>query len=178
MKISYNTPSKKSFNEPKSFTLDFAKDNNYSKFYIKTTDNCINYKKKGFIDGLIDGMHHKFPWLNNDSKKTILTTPFESIEFNKPDFTYLYTSPYALNLEWNKAASKLTSLLNNMNQESYDFYIGDTPVKVFGNYIQVGYDIIPTFTSKNYFSSFDKKKTIKLYEVVTTINEIELEVAA
>ena len=169
-----------SFNETKPFTLNLNKDNSYNKFYIKTTDNCSNYsKKKGFIDGLIDGINTKFPWLHgNKSENIILTTPFESLEFAKPNYDYSYISPYALNLEWNKAATKLTSALYGMGKKSYDFYYGDLPVKVFGNYIQIGYDIIPTFTSANYFEQFDEKKTITLYEVVTTINAIELELAA
>lgn len=168
-------------NNLNTFKLNYPKKNTYSKFTIKTTDN-LNYhadgfKKKGFIDGLIDGIKASTPWLNNN-KKITLTTPFECIEIDKPNYSYSYISPEMLNLEWNKASTKLINTLYGIKEKSYDFYIGDLPVKVFGNYIQIGFDIIPTFTNSNFFTSFDNKKTITLYEVVTTINSIELEVAA
>ena len=58
------------------------------------------------------------------------------------------------------------------NHSSYDFKINGVPVKIHGNYIQVGSQIIPKFTTTKYFNSIPKKDRIMIYSISMSINAI------
>jgi hypothetical protein len=86
----------------------------------------------------------------------------------------MFISPSMLNLEWNKAATKLKELAYYTKNKSYDFLIGDVPVKIHGNYIQVGYDIIPTFTKSSFFDDYSDEDRATLYEISLSINILNI----
>ena len=107
-----------------------------SKYFTTTTSS----KKSDYTISILDKIKSIFPWANkNDNKYTILTldnAPYEN-------YTILDITPKALNLEWNKAASRLFDYIYYTENPSYDFKIGDIPVKIHGNYIQVGSRLFP-----------------------------------
>lgn len=87
---------------------------------------------------------------------------------------FLDITPEALNLEWNKAASRLFDYIYYTENPSYDFKIGDIPVKIHGNYIQVGSRLIPKFTNSSFFNDLPKKDRIILYNISMNINSLEI----
>lgn len=138
-------------------TADYSSFNNdFAKFNID-----LDYKKNDnddFITNILKKINNTFSW----SKK------------NKDEYTYtiLNVTPEMLNLEWNKAASLLNNYDYYTDHPSYDFKINGIPVKVHGNYIQVGSRIIPKFTTTKYFNSIPKKDRIMIYSISMSINAI------
>lgn len=138
-------------------TADYNSFNNdFAKFNID-----LDYKKNDnddFITNILKKINNTFSW----SKK------------NKDEYTYtiLNVTPEMLNLEWNKAASLLNNYDYYTDHPSYDFKINDIPVKVHGNYIQVGSRIIPKFTTTKYFNSVPKKDRIMIYSISMSINSL------
>lgn len=131
-----------------------------------------NTKKtnKGYVDNLLDKAYDTFlPWMKK--KDNIIYIDFDSKE-KTYDYTILDVTPMALNLEWNKAVSKLMEYAYYLDNPTYDYMIGNTPIKIHGNYIQVGSKIIPTFTNSKFFSKCDKETQINLYNIAVTINMI------
>lgn len=142
-------------NNNKTFNLDLSK-------YDKPIE-----KKGDYITDILNKMKNIFPW-TKDKDDTI------TIDIIPMDFTYGNITAEALNLEWNKAATRLHDYIYYSEHPSYDFKIGDIPVKIHGNYIQVGSRIIPNFTTSGFFNKLTKKERIKLYQISLTINEIEI----
>ena len=73
-----------------------------------------------------------------------------------------------------QAASRLFDYIYYTENPSYDFKIGDIPVKIHGNYIQVGSRLIPKFTSSSFFNDLPKKDRIILYNISMNINSLEI----
>ena len=95
MTYKYNTVNNTAKNNT---NLDYTID--LSKYFTTTTSS----KKSDYTISILDKIKSIFPWANkNDNKYTILTldnAPYEN-------YTILDITPEALNLEWNKAASRL-----------------------------------------------------------------------
>lgn len=144
MTYKYNTVN----NTAKSNTnLDYTID--LSKYFTTTTSS----KKSDYTISILDKIKSIFPWANkNDNKYTM----------------------EALSLEWNKAASRLFDYIYYTENPSYDFKIGNIPVKIHGNYIQVGSRLIPKFTSSSFFNDLPKKDRIILYNISMNINSLEI----
>lgn len=162
MTYKYNTVNNTAKNNT---NLDYTID--LSKYFTTTTSS----KKSDYTISILDKIKSIFPWANkNDNKYTILTldnAPYEN-------YTILNITPEALNLEWNKAASRLFDYIYYTENPSYDFKIGDIPVKIHGNYIQVGSRLIPKFTSSSFFNDIPKKDRIILYNISMNINSLEI----
>ena len=143
----FNSTSTADYN---SFNNDFAKLN--IDLDYKENDN------DDFITNILKKINNTFSW----SKK------------NKDEYTYtiLNVTPEMLNLEWNKTASLLNNYDYYTDHPSYDFKINGVPVKVHGNYIQVGSRIIPKFTTTKYFNSVPKKDRIMIYSISMSINSL------
>lgn len=127
--------------------------------------------KKNYVDDLLLKARNTF--LNWDTKKK----KDGMIYFELPKDNYYKMNAVddkILNLEWNKAATYLKDYLYYSARPSYDFLIGDTPVKIHGNYIQVGSLIIPTFTKSSWFKDLDKETKMTIYNISITINSIEI----
>ena len=94
MTYKYNTVNNTAKNNT---NLDYTID--LSKYFTTTTSS----KKSDYTISILDKIKSIFPWANkNDNKYTILTldnAPYEN-------YTILDITPEALNLEWNKAASR------------------------------------------------------------------------
>lgn len=152
--------SKKGNNKYNFNSYEFINPNYYS-----TKDN-----KKNYVDNLIEKAYAAFlPWKNKE-KTTTYYIDFSKLNDNKFDYTIIDVTPTALNFEWNKAATALMEYAYYLDNPSYDFMIYNTPVKIHGNYIQVGSEIIPTFTNAKYFSKFNKDTQVNLYNIAVTIN--------
>lgn len=134
-----------------NFNTDFTK-LNIDIDYNKSTDS------DDFITSILKKINNSFSWSKN----------------KKDEYTYtlLNVTPEALNLEWNKAATLLSNYDYYSNHSSYDFKINGVPVKIHGNYIQVGSQIIPKFTTTKYFNSIPKKDRIMIYSISMSINAI------
>lgn len=130
---------------------------------------------KGYIDSLIDNAYDKIPWLRGlKSKKTTLVDLSDLFTYEKPDYTLLDVSPLALNLAWNKAATNLYEILYYTANPTYDFKIGGIPVKIFGNYIQVGSKILPKYTTSSIFNNMTKEEKVIIYNISLEINSINI----
>lgn len=149
----------------------------------KNTIKANTYKNK-----LISRIANAYPWMTIDSKHDY---PYSNvgIEYMRPgdaftigistthnvswtpsetlDLTYALGIPnYDLEHEFEEAINALTNYANKNKpffyDKGYDFRdIFGQPVKIFSDFIQVGYDIIPR-NDTYYFNNLtpDKKKTI------------------
>ena len=129
------------------------------------------------VAGISDESHHKSEqYVKEDKKDNIYIIfgdePTKKYTFEKPSFTITNISPTSLNLEWNKAATHLLECAYYANNPTYDFIICDTPIKIHGNYIQVGSEIIPTFTRSDFFTTMKKEDQINIYNIAVEINAI------
>lgn len=158
-----------------TYTILNSKKGNNNNFKYESINLDFTPKKtdKNYLDELINNTYKKFlPWLkpskNEDKKESII---LEIPKLYLP-YTPINVTPYALNLEWNKAASRLLEIAYYLDNPSYDYMIEDTPIKIHGNYIQVGSIIIPTYSKSKDFTKFDKETQINLYNIAVTINMI------
>ena len=126
-------------------------------------------KKKDYTSTILEKIRSIFPWAKNNSDDITIT-----IDSIPTSYTLLNVTSDALNAEWNKAASRLYDYIYYSKHPSYDFKIGGVPVKIHGNYIQVGSEIIPKFTTSKFFDKMTKKNRIILYNISLSINSIEI----
>lgn len=151
----------KKFNENNNF--DYKID--LTKYFATPTTKYHS----DYTSDILNKIRSIFPWATkeNDTSYTITldNAPIES-------YTLLGVTPEALNLEWNKAASRLYDYIYYTENPSYDFIIGGIPVKIHGNYIQVGTKIIPKFTTSKFFNNLSKKEQIIIYNISININAI------
>lgn len=126
-------------------------------------------KKKDYTSTILEKIRSIFPWTKNNSDDITIT-----IDSIPTSYTLLNVTSDALNAEWNKAASRLYDYIYYSEHPSYDFKIGGVPVKIHGNYIQVGSEIIPKFTTSKFFDKMTKKNRIILYNISLSINSIEI----
>lgn len=139
--------------------------------------NATKNATGNYIDNLLKSTKEKLlPWLKKNNKVTepkyiyIPLTKHEKIDYIKLDSK-------KLNDTWKKATKNLTNLteyLYYLNNPTYDFLIGDTPVKIFGTFIQIGADIIPFNTTESYFNKLDIETKEKIYLISMEINAIEI----
>lgn len=141
-------------------------------------ENISKKENKNYIDNLLSKVIKNItPWVKKEDKKDnfyliFSDKPTKKYTIEKPNFTLTSVSPTILNLEWNKAATRMLEYAYYTNNPTYDFIIDDTPIKIHGNYIQVGSEIIPTFTNSDFFSSMEKENQINLYNIIVEINTI------
>lgn len=153
-----------------AITLSNNKSNNYEFINLSNIGKKTN---KSYIDELIEKTKASIlPWTIDNKKKQVI------INIEEPTYKLIGITPEILNLEWNKAATILENYFKYINKPTYDFLIGDTPVKMHGNYIQVGTDIIPKHTLSSYFYKMNNADKIKLYIISMNINSLEIELAA
>lgn len=166
-------------------TTFLNKKGNNNNFNFNTYDFLNPYyekisKKKddNYIDNLLTkAFKNLVPWAKKEDKKDNIyiifgDEPTKKYTFEKPSFTITNISPTSLNLEWNKAATHLLECTYYANNPTYDFIICDTPIKIHGNYIQVGSEIIPTFTRSDFFTTMKKEDQINIYNIAVEINAI------
>lgn len=158
-----------------TYTILNSKKGNNNKFNYESINFDFTPKKtdKNYLDNLLNDAYKKFlPWMKTSKKED--KKEYIILEIPEPDLTYkpINVTPYALNLEWNKAATRLLEIAYYLDHPSYDYMIGDTPIKIHGNYIQVGSTIIPTYSKAKDFTKFDKATQINLYNIAVTINMI------
>lgn len=158
-----------------TYTILNSKKGNNNNFKYESINFTNPSKKdnKNYLDELLGNAYEKFlPWMKPSKKEN--KTEYIFLEIPEPDLTYkpINVTPYALNLEWNKAASRLLEIAYYLDHPTYDYMIGDTPIKIHGNYIQVGSTIIPTYSKAKDFTKFNKETQINLYNIAVTINMI------
>lgn len=129
----------------------------------KTTSTDRKFEKKDTVTNILDNIQSIFPWAKKETPK---------------EYTMLNVTPLMLNLEWNKAATRLNEIINSYEHPSYDFKIFDIPVKMHGNYIQVGSRLIPTFANSDFFKRVPKKERIEIFSISMYINSININLAA
>lgn len=146
-------------NKDFDYTLNLDK---YFSTYTKDT-------KGDYTSELLKKIRSIFPWAKDSKENTIIidALPIES-------YNFIDISPETLNLEWNKAITRLYDYIYYSNNPSYDFKIGGMPVKLHGNYVQVGSHIVPKFTSSKFFNNIPKKDRIIIYQISMNINSIEI----
>lgn len=162
MTYKYNTVKNTATNKNINYTIDLSK-------YFSTSTS--NYKKKDYTIDILDKIKSMFPWTkkeNTDTVITIDTTPYDT------SYTLLDITPEALNLEWNKAISRLYDYVYYTNNPSYDFMINDIPVKIHGNYIQIGSKLYPKYTKSSFFDKLPKSERIVIYNISMSINSLEI----
>lgn len=134
----------------------------------KTTGN--------YIDNLLKSTKEKLlPWLKNN-KTTETKYIYIPITKHK-DIDYIKLDNKKLNNIWKKATKNLTNITEYfyyLNNPTYDFLIGDTPVKIFSTFIQIGADIIPINTTESYFNTLKEETKEKIYLISMEINAIEI----
>lgn len=142
--------------------LDYVID--LSKYFTNDSNKSMDY-----TSSILNKIRSIFPWTKKENNDviTIDNLPIDS-------YMLLNITSEALNLEWNKAASRLYDYIYYTDHPSYDFKIGGIPVKIHGNYIQVGSKIVPKFTTSKFFDSLSKKERIILYNISMNINSIEI----
>lgn len=160
MTYKFNTTNNTAFDTNLDYVIDLSK-------YFNNNNNT---KSNDFTSDILNKIRSIFPWANKDNKNEIIT--IESIPIDS--YTILDITPEALNFEWNKAASRLYDYIYYTNHPSYDFKIGGIPIKIHGNYIQIGSKIVPKFTTSKFFNSLSKKERILMYSISLSINSIEI----
>ena len=151
-------------NNDNNFNFDYNLDLNKYQDSNDLTSFSISDKRKDFTSTILDKMRSIFPWAKDSTDKSI------EIKFDTPTYKIIGVSPEALNLEWNKAATRIYDYLYYTANPSYDFKICDVPVKVHGNYIQVGTTLIPKYTKSSFFDTLEKKERENIYNISLTIN--------
>lgn len=164
-----------------SVNFDAIEESNVNKFYeffdllqhqIPKPKKKEKPVRKTFVDYLIDNAKENIiPYFYKKKDTYYLNTSDE----NK-GYSIVGVTPYELNELWNPMATKLISLANR--NRIYDFMIGDTPVKVYSDFVQVGNRIIPKYTKASLFKDMSKKEKIRIYELCLKVKEIEIPMAA
>lgn len=157
-------------------TMYFSKNKpNYETITFSTTTKKNN--ETDYVTELLNKAYNiLLPWYKNDTKDTKDTkknNKYNTINLSSDILsTYFFTSitSAALNLEWNKAASRLADYIYYTENPTYDFMIEDIPVKIHGNYIQIGSELIPKFTNIKFFDKYDNETKKQLYIVALIIN--------
>lgn len=144
--------------------------NNNTNYKIDLSKYYITEKKKDYTDNILDTIKSIFPWTkkNNMFNYTMTISDLPSTK----EYTILNIDPLLLNLEWNKAASRIYDYMYYTDNPTYDFKIGNIPVKIHGNYIQVGAKLIPTFTSSSFFNTYTPEERTIIYNISLEINAL------
>lgn len=153
-------------------TTNNTANNNYDNCKIDLSKYYKNTKYENDLDftsSILNKIKSIFPWATKENKNIYRLRTNDDSDKN---YILLDITPDALNYEWNKAASMLYHIADS--DSIYDFKIGNVPVKIYGNYIQVGSKIIPKFTSSNFFNNYSKKDRILLYNISLEINTLEI----
>lgn len=158
-------------------TTYFGKKNNvnYETITFSTTSKKNN--ETDYVTELLNKAYDLLlPWYKDtkDKEEKKNDKKYKTIDLSsiKPLFNFTFTSITSsmLNLEWNKAASRLIDYIYYDENPTYDFMIGDIPVKIHGNYIQIDSELIPLFTKEKFFDKYDKDKKEQLYVIALIIN--------
>lgn len=156
--------------------ISYNSNNDFGTTYNNTDLFTLTIPKetssKSYIDTLLDKAYKGISWLKPKNEEIKLINLGDLFNYSKPLYTLMDVSPLALNLEWNKATTNLYNLLTYLNDPIYDFKIGGIPVKVFGNYIQVGSKILPKYATSNDFMSFGKEERTVIYNISLEINSM------
>lgn len=145
--------------------------------YIFNNNKADNYFndlfKKYFATSPFYGSEKKKYTLKDEFKPTFFTYIKEEPKRKSPLFSADYTpSSSDLASLWNTFVPKLDTYYHLTKEPSYDFYINDTPVKIHGNYIQVGATLIPKSAGSDFFSAFSNDTKVTVYNVITEVNNI------
>lgn len=124
---------------------------------IKTT-NTNNYKET-----LADKVLNAYPWLGGKKEKTTTSYDLYLYETVSPNYTYtasdFLSNKYNLEDEFFKALAKISSFAKDYDFED-EF---GTPIRIFDNFVQIGYEVIPiTPGSLNYLKPKTKKTIIDI----------------
>lgn len=159
----------------KNDDFNFSNDN-ISKKIAEILNKIDNSPEENYVDNLITKTRKLIcPWTitNHEIPKVKDTTIYINFKTEKKPFVYNTISSGMLNLEWAKFTSYLKTLSENLyyaTHKTYDFRINDIPVKIHGNYIQIGSYIIPKFTTIDYFNRFSKTEKINIFLNIEMIN--------
>lgn len=142
----------------KTYIYNIKKNNNYNINDLYTPE----YTMEDLKTDINNGYTEKYSWWNLLKGKP-----------KKTNKTYTFIPTYdSYNTYDNKKL--YTFFINNLNDytpsyDDYDFELGDgTPVKIYSDFIQVGYDIIPR-NSFTYFADLTPKKKKTIIEIITKI---------
>lgn len=147
-----------------------------SKYIFNNTDNY------SYFSDLFKKYFNTSPYYKKETKKFTLKDEFKPSyfaytkkddDFKSPLFKKDYT-PNANDLIglWSEFIPKLNNYYYFASNPSCDFYINNIPVKVHGNYIQIGADLIPKSPTVDFFNSFSKESKTTIYNVIIEINNI------
>lgn len=147
---------------------------------INKPANNVNFfgtTYKSFKDKVLnDTIFTKFPYMKGEKKINL-----NLIANTNPVFVLnqIKDPTYKVNLAFNpynlfaKNVAKMQEILYYTANPTYDFKIGNTPVKIGDKYIQIGYAYIPTYATADYFNKLNTEDLEKVLEVLQLIDEYE-----
>lgn len=165
----------------KTYTISF--DNNITRNNTRTPNRDTNYS--AIIDNaILANLKKNTPYLFGDTpkkekksatiydfigKKTPKTTTFE---FNLPGrkaFDIEITKDYS----YDNLLNILSSISKNYSSmDTYDFIIDGTPIKIFSDEIQIGYDLIPlNKLTKSFYDSLKESTKKTIIDIYIEINK-------
>lgn len=152
----------------KTYTFNLGKKNN-------TTFTPSFSNDRSFTDALIfNNLKSTIPYIFGEDDNNIIITPKSSSFFTPKkesktiiDITIKKSSAKKPSNDYDEFMKAINFLRNN-NKDTYDFLLADgTPIKLFSDEIQIGYDLIPLNKLTRGFydslSSSTKKNIIDIY---------------
>lgn len=148
--------------------------------YISFNNNNDNSNELNYIHNIIsNNLLNKYPWMSEkkeeDNIEDILNTLF-GIEKPKPTKkikkTVITITKQSKPNHNQFDLADILSYLNDETKDTYDYKLFDgTPVKNYGDRIQIGYDMIPLFNTNSYYNSLNYGIKKQLTDIFIYLNK-------
>jgi hypothetical protein len=111
-----------------------------------------------------------------ESKAPIFTLPFtleKKSPLFDPNFKYKKIQKDLDAYEaWTAAMNKMKAYRNYYGDRSYDALVGGIPANFFGDFVQIGDVVIPTYANRDYFNRLPRENKLTIVSVSITILNI------
>ena len=151
-------------------------------FIISLNNSNKNSNYSAYTQNLFDKAtsfvpYFKSSFLNRRTSNTedfVYTLPF-SLKTNKSS---LYDAAYRFKKiqrdldafeAWQRAVNAMKAYRNYRGEESYDALVNGIPANFFGDFVQIGDVVIPTYANRDYFRSLSRETRTTIINVSITI---------
>lgn len=156
---SNNTTSHSSNNEVSSYTQNlFNEALNFAPYWNKTNNSSTPFR----------------PTCKNEAPIFILPFTLEKKSpLFDPNFKYKKIQKDLDAYEaWTAAMNKMKAYRNYYGDRSYDALVGGIPANFFGDFVQIGDVVIPTYANRDYFNRLPRENKLTIVSVSITILNI------
>lgn len=133
-------------------------------------------KKNTYFNDIFNTIRNICPWANKTTYKIGTPVYLDVYGMNKTkntnDALALFKSDYGTDenlYNMFKTFTKNEEYMHYLCSPTYDYKIGNIPVKIHGNFIQIGSEIIPKYVDLSYFKKLNNETKTTIYNIIINI---------